>query len=35
MIKSAKGVEINKKLISYTYLYIWFKRSFGPLNYKN
>jgi hypothetical protein len=34
MIKSAKGVEINKKLICYTYLHIWFKRVFGLLNYK-
>jgi hypothetical protein len=34
MIKSAKGVEINKKLIYYTYLHIWFKHVFGPLNYK-
>jgi len=35
MIKSAKGVEINiKKLICHTYLHIWFKCVFGPLNYK-
>jgi hypothetical protein len=34
MIKSAKGVEINFKIICYTYLHIWFKHDFGPLNYK-
>jgi hypothetical protein len=34
MIEIEKGMEINKKLICYTYLHIWFKRVFGPLNYK-
>jgi hypothetical protein len=34
MIKSAKGIEINKKIICYTYLHIWFKHVFGILNYK-
>jgi hypothetical protein len=34
IIKSEKGLEINKKYICYTHLHIWFKHVFGPLNYK-
>jgi hypothetical protein len=34
MIENAKGVQINKKIICYTSLHIWFKHVFGPLNYK-
>jgi hypothetical protein len=35
MIKSAKGVEINKKLICYTYLHILVQTCFWPFKLQN